>query len=74
MIRFEHTIEFTSNLFIVWHWSHNILICYSRYVVLYATVLEFYYTENGIASINQSCNHIKIYPELVWQDSSINNY
>lgn len=36
-------------------------------------MLGFYYIANAIASINQNCNHIKIYPELVWQDSSINN-
>lgn len=73
-IRSGRTTEFTFSLFIVWHWIYNILICYSRYVVLYAIVLEFYYTANAITSINQSCNHIKIYSELVWQDSSINNY
>lgn len=71
---FGHIIEFTFSLFIVWHWIYNILICYSRYVLLYAKVMEFYNTANATASINQSCNHIKIYPELVWQDSSINNY
>lgn len=69
-----HTVEYIFSLYNVGHWFYNILICYSRCVVPYAIMLEFYYIANTTTSMNQSCNHIKIYTELVWQDSSVNNY